>query len=400
MRSHSNAPGRGALTLAVAMATAVTVMVAGCSSSSKSGGGDSASSGTLTIPFIVSLTGSSAEFGQSDLIAVNLAVDKVNADGGIDGVKLKVDAKDDGGDAAQAATLMRGLTAGSAIVALGPVTSQTTGAAWPLAKRGKLPVVGNTQDITVVKAAQPYAFDGITTAIPLSKAAVSKWQTTVPNVKKVVNIVDKANAGSALSGQLFDTDLKAAGYDIVKTINVNEGQASYSSEAAQVKAANADGVILSAFGVTAGVILKAVRAAGVNSPVLLGSASLSAAMLKAAGSSAGNSWANVVFWPTAVTPAQKPFVDAYTKAANGVALQQPAPYLYDDVMLIANALKSSGALKMKGSTQDKREALRKAMATTSFTGVTGPFKINQDGYLDGQGSFLKIESDGTVTPLS
>jgi branched-chain amino acid transport system substrate-binding protein len=81
-----------------ALAVAVACGVVGCGSSSSNSGGSAdgsstnASSGTIVIGATIPLTGAFAAFGQQEKIGDNLAVDQVNASGGItiNGQKRKV----------------------------------------------------------------------------------------------------------------------------------------------------------------------------------------------------------------------------------------------------------------------------------------------------------------------
>ena len=88
---------------AVCMTTLVAAAVAGCSKSGgKSGGGDAIKVGAL-----FELTGNVANFGTSTLNGFKMAVDEVNAKGGVNGKKIEVvqaDNKSEPSESGNAAT--------------------------------------------------------------------------------------------------------------------------------------------------------------------------------------------------------------------------------------------------------------------------------------------------------
>src|SRR5687768_1005634 len=77
--------------------------LAGCDK----GGGDDAN--TIKVGEFASLTGGSASFGQSSHKGTQLAIDEVNAAGGVLGKKLKLITEDDQSTAGQPATIVRKL---------------------------------------------------------------------------------------------------------------------------------------------------------------------------------------------------------------------------------------------------------------------------------------------------
>src|SRR2546430_12546412 len=78
----------------------LAVAVAGCPPKNESaagggGGNAAASSGDILIGEYGSLTGAQATFGQSTHNAIMMAIDEINANGGVNGRKIKVLTEDD-----------------------------------------------------------------------------------------------------------------------------------------------------------------------------------------------------------------------------------------------------------------------------------------------------------------
>src|SRR6185369_4603684 len=89
-----------------------------------------------------SLTGPEATFGQSTHNGIMLAVDEVNAAGGIGGRKIKVLTEDDQSKAEEAANAVTKLIASNDISAIiGEVASSNSLAAAPICQQNKVPMI-------------------------------------------------------------------------------------------------------------------------------------------------------------------------------------------------------------------------------------------------------------------
>src|SRR5437870_2471616 len=89
-----------------------------------------------------SLTGGSASFGQSSHKGTALAIDEINAAGGLLGKKVKLITEDDQSVAGQPATIARKLISQDKIVALlGEVASSKSLEAAPICQQNKVPMI-------------------------------------------------------------------------------------------------------------------------------------------------------------------------------------------------------------------------------------------------------------------
>jgi len=129
---------------------------------------------TIEIGSIFSVTGDGAAFGPQQVKGARLAINEINANGGVKGARLTLDQRNDGGDPAASARAMRGLIENDNVLAvLGPTFSNSSAEAHPVANDLKTPVlaVSNTGPGIVGDCAYPcdYIFRaslGEATAIP------------------------------------------------------------------------------------------------------------------------------------------------------------------------------------------------------------------------------------------
>jgi branched-chain amino acid transport system substrate-binding protein len=106
-----------------------------------------------------SLTGGTATFGITTHEGIQMAVDEVNAAGGINGKMVKLITEDDRGKPEEAATVVEKLiTRDHAHAILGEVASSNSLAAAPIAQRHKVPMISPSSTNPKVTAQGDYIF--------------------------------------------------------------------------------------------------------------------------------------------------------------------------------------------------------------------------------------------------
>src|SRR3954464_6153021 len=106
-----------------------------------------------------SLTGPQATFGQSTHNGIMMAIDEVNAKGGINGRKLKVLTEDDQSKQEEAANAVTKLISQNNVVAvLGEVASSCSIAAAPICQSNKVPMISPSSTNPQVTQKGDYIF--------------------------------------------------------------------------------------------------------------------------------------------------------------------------------------------------------------------------------------------------
>ncbi len=130
---------------AVVAAAALLVVAACGGSGSSTSTGSTTFKGTKKLGLSVALTGQSALYGHAISQSMRLAVDDINAKGGVNGWKLEADIQDDGTDVTRAVDNAKQLILQDSVVGmLGPITSAQCQAISPIAKQNKVLVVAAT----------------------------------------------------------------------------------------------------------------------------------------------------------------------------------------------------------------------------------------------------------------
>jgi branched-chain amino acid transport system substrate-binding protein len=132
------------LTKALALSTLAVLFVAACGGGGTSGGTTSFK-GTKKIGYSGALSGQSSLYGHAISQAMRLAVDDVNAKGGVNGYKLEADILDDTTDVNKAVENTKQLILQDNVPALlGPITSAQCQATTPISKQNKVITIDAT----------------------------------------------------------------------------------------------------------------------------------------------------------------------------------------------------------------------------------------------------------------
>jgi branched-chain amino acid transport system substrate-binding protein len=166
-----------------ALLPAILLVVSACGSTTSAG---TTFKGTKKVGLSTSLTGSVASYGQAGLNGLTMAIDDVNAKGGVAGYKIELDQADDAAKAALGTENARRLIVQDQDVALfGAVSSAVCLAESPIAKQYKVPFITftcNDFNLTTTKF-QPYIASVVPntymegTAIANYLGKQSKYQT-------------------------------------------------------------------------------------------------------------------------------------------------------------------------------------------------------------------------------
>ena len=124
--------------LALLLALCMVFALAACGTSSGDDAADDtgidASSGdTITIGMIAPMTGTNAAYGNAMLEGRQMTIDEINEAGGILGMQVELDYRDDQGDATQAQNAFNALIAEGVTLIIGSATSGATSALTNLA---------------------------------------------------------------------------------------------------------------------------------------------------------------------------------------------------------------------------------------------------------------------------
>ncbi len=304
----------------------------------------------IKIGSILAMTGIGSVYGILYNAALKLAIDDVNAAGGVNGSKLELLQEDDQLQPAQSVLSFRKLTSDGALIELGPLTGTSWETVAPIANATKMPAICFTASKAGISA-PPYALriaPPDDTAIPEGVAEFIKLH---PNVKKIAIAGDAQEASGAAGMELFAKVAKESGLEVVATASYQTRTADFSADAIKIRGANPDAVFVSSLGPTSLPLVKELEVQGFDKPILLNSLVWAGAGFIHAVGTAGKNVFTIGFSTNDPDPANPKYTDYVTRfierTKTTTNLPQPINVCnttlpYDTVFLVADIMRKAG----------------------------------------------------------
>ncbi|WP_342560702.1 ABC transporter substrate-binding protein [Psychrobacillus sp. FSL W7-1457] len=244
-------------------------VLAGCNSEGGSGdGGD-----TIKIGINLELSGGVASYGQSEDKAIDLAVEEINDDGGIDGKKIelvKVDNKSDAGEATSGAIKL--ITKDKVVAIIGAATSGNTVAQVEVAGKNKVPLIspsGTSTTVTVTDKGKLNEFAFRTAFIdPFQGTVAANFAANELKVKNVAIYADNSSDYAKGLAASFKKDFEAAGGKIVAQESYVAKDTDFRSTLTSLKSKNPDFIFIPGYYEEVGLIVKQAREMGITVPLM------------------------------------------------------------------------------------------------------------------------------------
>ena len=260
---------------AVTALAAAALLAAGCSSGSGGGSGASGSGSpsTITLGVLAPLSGANQNGGLAELHGAQIAVDQINAAGGIKalgGAKLKlVSADSSSTSTSQAISAAQQLVADNPAAILGAVSSTLEIPASTVSEQKKIPSCVGALSDTLTSRGYKYLFQLPPTATQLAKNAVPNFLTFLkayyPNITKVAVIYD-SNPAETGTGQAFAKELSSMNTNVKVVLNkqypLNFTDAA--PLAAEIKSSGAEVIVPGSLASELELIIGALNSAGVS----------------------------------------------------------------------------------------------------------------------------------------
>jgi branched-chain amino acid transport system substrate-binding protein len=321
------------------------------------------------IGFLAPLTGDQGSFGQDAIHGAEMAVEEINAAGGLFGHPIVLKVKDTASLPEKTAAAVNALLDQEKVAAIiGEIATDRSLIAAPIAQARGVPLItpGSTNE-QVTQAGD--AVFRICFTDSFQARVMAKFARSI-KVERAAILFDPANPYSAGLAEIFKKDFTAAGGGIVAEETYQSGDVSFARQLDAIRAKNPEVVFLPSYYGDAAPIIREARQAGIDVPFLGTDGWDSPEFLKVGGSAVDNCYFSGHFSAESKDPKVAGFVEAFT-AKFGAPPPPLAALSYDAVYFVHDALKRSGSAESA--------ALRAALAaTTDFTGVTGRISLDAD----------------------
>jgi len=337
----------------------------------------------VRIGHAAAVTGPVAYFGKDTENGARMAIEALNARGvRIKGkpVRFELVAEDDGGDPKQATSVAQKLVDARVNGVVGHETSGTTIPASKIYHQAGIP------QISPSSTSPKYTQQGFNTAFRVVANDIQLGQAlghyAVKNMgaKRVAVIDDRTAYGQGLATE-FAKGLQQQGAQVVAKEFTNDKATDFNAILTKIRATKPDLVFFGGMSAVAGPMLRQMKQLGLNTKMMGGDGICSDEIHKLSGGAMAD---GQVFCAEAggVDAAGRVELDKFRanyKKRFGIDVQINAPYAYDAVMTLADAMLKAGS--------SAPAAYLPTLARIRYQGVTGPIAFDARGDI----------RDGTIT---
>ncbi|HYH10114.1 MAG TPA: ABC transporter substrate-binding protein [Thermoanaerobaculia bacterium] len=326
--------------------------------------------GEIVVGEYGSMTGGQATFGVSTHNGIMLAVDEINAGGGVNGRKIRVITEDDQSKAEEAANAVTKLISQNNVVAvLGEVASSNSLAAAPICQSNKVPMITPSSTNPRVTEVGDYIFR-MCFIDPYQGEAMANYLTKKVGMKKAAILIDVKSDYSTGLASFFERTFTANGGQIVGKQSYAQGDSDFRSQLTAIKAGNPDVIFVPGYYNDIGQIAIQARDLGMQQPLAGGDGWESPKLIEIGGKALEGCFYSNHYHVDDPAPAVREFVQKYEERF-GAKPDSLAALGYDSTRVLADAIKRAG-------TTDGPK-LRDAIAQTqNFSGVTGSVTLGPD----------------------
>ncbi len=327
--------------------------------------GTAGAADTVKIGLMAPLTGFAAADGLSVLNSVKLAVERVNAEGGVLGKKVQLVAYDDRADAKEAVGLARKLIQQDRVVGVvGGSYSTPSRAVAPIFQDDEVPFVAAYAVHPDITKAGDYCFrNGFLGMVEGKSAAFVA--VNMLKAKKIALLTSDNDFGRTLA-EGVRTYLKGQDAAIVYQQTYPFKEKDFKPYLAKIKEKAPDLIFASGYYFQTGPIVKQAREMGIKTQIVGEEGADSPKFLEIAGPAAEGFIITTNLNRDDKRPEVQAFLKEYRKRY-GIEPDMVGASAYDAFMIIVDAVKRAGGTK--------GPAVRKAIAATrDFDGLTGRLK--------------------------
>lgn len=330
----------------------------------------SAAAEPIRIGHYASLTGKDAAFGVATRKGVLLAVEEINAKGGVLGRPLAYLVEDIRSKAGESATAVKKLISRDKVVAvIGANASANSLEAAPICQNAKIPMMAISSTNPKVTEVGDYIFR-ICFIDPFQGAVLAKFAATSLKANRLALLTSVSSPYSVGLSEVLRRDFAARGGEIVAEQKYNEGEKDFRAQLTAIRSLKPDVIAITGFYTEAALICRQARALGIEAPFIGGDGWEAPQLVELGGPAVEGTYYSTYFSAENDAPEVRSFVARYQARWNKEIPEGVSALGYDAMYLIAEAIKKAG-------TTDSTPLGAAIAATKNFPGVTGETTIDE-----------------------
>jgi len=322
----------------------------------------------IKVGVLLPLTGSMAKFGEIEKRSFEMALEEINAKGGVRGSKIQLVFEDDTGKPDVGRSGVEKLISRDKVpVVTGGYSSAVTAATAPVAQQFKVPFVictGSADDVT--EKGYNYVFRINPPASEYPNAVMS-FLNSVAKVKTVAILYENTQFGQS-SSKAFEKDCASAGIKVLVKEGYQAGALDFKPLLTKVKAANPELIYMVSYVMDASLLMRQSKELGINPKLFVGGGAgfTLPEFAKSAGNASEYVYSATLWVETLPFPGAKEYFNKFKKKY-GVETEYHGAEAYAAMYVVADALKRAKSLAPKD--------VRDALAATNMKTAFGPVKF-------------------------
>jgi branched-chain amino acid transport system substrate-binding protein len=342
---------------------------------------------TVKLGHVAPLTGPQAHLGKDNENGARMAIDELNAKGlEIGGAKIKFEllAEDDQADPKQGTIVAQKLVDAKVNGVIGHLNSGTTIPASKIYFDAGIPQIsGSATNPKYTQQGFKTAFRVMANDVQQGKI-LGEYAAKQLGAKSVAIIDDSSAYGQGLSDE-FKKAIEAAGIKIVATEHTNDKATDFAAILTKIKSKKPDVVFYGGMDAQGGPMAKQMKTLGLKTTKFLtGDGGCTPEFIKLGGVATEGQYCSLPGVPLDKMPGGKEFGERFTAKYGQIQLY--APYVYDAVMVAADAMKRANSVEGGKYLEE--------IGKTSYQGVTAKIMFDELGDLKGGSVSLYQVKDG------
>ncbi|HZO03816.1 MAG TPA: ABC transporter substrate-binding protein [Burkholderiales bacterium] len=266
---------------------------------------------TVFMPIVIEVSGNGAVSGTNFRDGALMAIDEINAKGGILKRKINAPVSDTQSNAAISRAQVQKAIDGDPYVILGPVFSGSVKVNMQLAQQAEVPQIVGAEAAEITQMGNPYVFRtsfGQQMSMPKMAAFVANGMKA-----KTVAFLWVNNDYGKGGRDVFFKEMAARNIKIVADVSTESGQVDFAADIVKMKASNADVMFIYTNEEECARVLREARKQGVKQPIIGETNVVSQKVIDLAGETAEGAKGHVGLTADAPIPAVQAFTDKFQK---------------------------------------------------------------------------------------
>jgi branched-chain amino acid transport system substrate-binding protein len=340
-------------------------------------GSASAQEQVVKIGHVGPISGAIAHLGKDNENGAKMAIDELNAKGvtlGGKKVKFELLAEDDGADPKQGTAVAQKLVDAKVNGVIGHLNSGTTVPASKIYNDAGIPEISPaTTAPQYTRQHFPGAFRVVASDEKLG-SVVARYAATALKAKNIAIIDDRTTYGQGVATE-FQKGLKGTGVKVVAKEFTQSTATDYTAILTSIRAKKPDVIFFGGMDSVAGPMLKQMKALGITAIMLGGDGMCTEALPRLAGDAIGEGRVICAEAGGVKGPQEKVMDDfrARFQKRYPAGVQLYAPYVYDAVMVMAQAMQNAKSAEPAKYLPELKKI--------KYEGVTGTIQFDQNGDL-------------------